>query len=59
LAAEDLAATRRSLELIGNLSSASVLFLLDEFMRAPARGAHAVMLAMGPGFSAEGVLLQC
>lgn len=60
LSAEDLAPTRRSLELVGNLSSASVLFLLDEFARdPPQRGAHALMLAMGPGFSAEGVLLQC
>jgi alkylresorcinol/alkylpyrone synthase len=60
LSADALEPTRRSLELIGNLSSASVLFLLDEFMRAsPAPGANAVLLAMGPGFSAEGVLLQC
>jgi alkylresorcinol/alkylpyrone synthase len=60
LAPEQLEATRRSLEQIGNLSSASVLFLLDEFMRASRpRGSNALMLAMGPGFSAEGVLLRC
>jgi alkylresorcinol/alkylpyrone synthase len=60
LSADALEPTRRSLEQIGNLSSASVLFLLDEFMRQsePQRG-PAVLLAMGPGFSAEGVLLQC
>src|SRR5690606_23073011 len=59
LSPDDLAPTKRSLELVGNLSWASVLFLLGEFAREPAaRGAHALMLAMGPGFSAEGVLLQ-
>ncbi len=57
---EALEPTRRSLERIGNLSSASVLFLLDELVREPPRhGAHAMMIAMGPGFSAEAVLLQC
>ena len=60
LAADRLEPTRRSLEQIGNLSSASVLFLLDEFARAMhPRGEHALVLAMGPAFSAEGVLLQC
>ena len=60
LSAEQLEPTRRSLEQIGNLSSASVLFLLDEFARGrPRRGEHALLLAMGPAFSAEGVLLQC
>ncbi|HEX6239688.1 MAG TPA: 3-oxoacyl-[acyl-carrier-protein] synthase III C-terminal domain-containing protein [Polyangiales bacterium] len=60
LPAERLEATRRSLEQIGNLSSASVLFLLDEFLRGPRRAnEHALVLAMGPAFSAEGVLLQC
>lgn len=52
--------TRRSLAEVGNLSSASVLFLLDNFRkcRRPAAGSHGVMLAMGPAFSAEAVLLQ-
>jgi alkylresorcinol/alkylpyrone synthase len=60
LTEDALEATRRSLALIGNLSSASVMFLLDEFVRErPQPGLPAVLLAMGPGFSAEGVLLQC
>jgi alkylresorcinol/alkylpyrone synthase len=60
LSAEDLEPTKRSLALVGNLSSASVLFLLDEFARdPPPHGKHSLMLAMGPGFSAEGVLLRC
>ncbi|MET0386335.1 MAG: 3-oxoacyl-[acyl-carrier-protein] synthase III C-terminal domain-containing protein [Polyangiales bacterium] len=52
--------TRRSLAQVGNLSSASVLFLLDEFRRhvRPAKGRYGVMIAMGPAFSAEAVLLQ-
>jgi alkylresorcinol/alkylpyrone synthase len=52
--------TERSLAQVGNLSSASVLFLLDDFRRRvqPARGAYAVILALGPAFSAEAVLVQ-
>nr|AYM54397.1 naringenin-chalcone synthase [Phaselicystis flava] len=52
--------TRRSLAEVGNLSSASVLFLLDEFRKfvRPARGSYGVMIAMGPAFSAEAVLLR-
>jgi alkylresorcinol/alkylpyrone synthase len=60
LPADALEPTRRSLELVGNLSSASVLFLLDELAREPPRrGKNGLVIAMGPGFSAEGVLLQC
>lgn len=54
-----LARTRASLERNGNLSSASVLFLLDEHRRTPPpEGSYAVMMAMGPAFCAELVLLQ-
>lgn len=57
---EALRHTRRSLAQVGNLSSASVLFLLDDFRKQvrPARGSYGVMIAMGPAFSAEAVLLQ-
>jgi alkylresorcinol/alkylpyrone synthase len=49
----------RSLAEVGNLSSASVLFVLDDLLRARiARpGDAGVLLAMGPGFCAELVLL--
>jgi alkylresorcinol/alkylpyrone synthase len=52
--------TRRSLAEVGNLSSASVLFLLDQFRKfvRPARYSYGMMIAMGPAFSAEAVLLQ-
>jgi alkylresorcinol/alkylpyrone synthase len=55
-----LHATKRSLAEVGNLSSASVLFLLDDFRKQlrPARGSFGVMIAMGPAFCAEAVLLQ-
>lgn len=55
-----LHATKRSLAEVGNLSSASVLFLLDDFRKRlrPARDSFGVMIAMGPAFCAEAVLLQ-
>ncbi|MAQ19575.1 MAG: type III polyketide synthase [Sandaracinus sp.] len=56
---EALAPTRAHLAEVGNLSSSSVLFLLDEARRSrPEPGSHGVLLAMGPGFCAELVLLQ-
>lgn len=52
--------TWRSLAEVGNLSSASVLHVLrDTIMKRPgAPGDPAVLLAMGPGFCAELVLLR-
>ena len=52
--------TRRSLREVGNLSSASVLFVLGDTLReAGARpGDHGLLLAMGPGFCSELVLLR-
>jgi alkylresorcinol/alkylpyrone synthase len=49
--------TRRSLARVGNLSSASVLHVLSETMPAARPGDLGVLLAMGPGFCAELVLL--
>jgi alkylresorcinol/alkylpyrone synthase len=45
---------------MGNLSSASVLMVLEEIMnrRRPEPGTWSVLAAMGPGFCAELVLLQ-
>lgn len=56
----DLQLTWDSLQQVGNLSSASVLHVLKDTMehrRAPA-GTHGMMLAMGPGFCSEFVLLR-
>ncbi len=55
-----LAVTWASLREVGNLSSASVLHVLEQTMRQHpgGTGEAAVMLAMGPGFCAEFVLLR-
>lgn len=54
---DDLAVTWRSLHEIGNLSSASVLFVLDQTEPAD-EGEVGMLMAMGPGFCAEMVALQ-
>src|SRR5512141_1751713 len=45
---------------VGNISSASVLLILDTFMKRnqPEPGEYGMLMAMGPAFSAELVLLQ-
>jgi alkylresorcinol/alkylpyrone synthase len=45
---------------VGNLSSSSVLFVLEEFLerRKPAPGTYGLLAAMGPGFCSELILLQ-
>jgi alkylresorcinol/alkylpyrone synthase len=57
---EALAVTWRSLDRIGNLSSASVLHVLADTLHdhSPAPGSWGVLLAMGPGFCLELVLLR-
>ncbi|WP_448073865.1 type III polyketide synthase [Georgenia yuyongxinii] len=57
---EALALTTQSLRRVGNLSSASVLHILRDTLdhRPPAPGAPGLMMAMGPGFSLELVLLR-
>src|SRR5580693_7109417 len=55
-----LAASWECLRRTGNLSSASVLVVLEEFMtkRRPAAGTYSLLAAMGPGFCSELVLLR-
>jgi len=50
----------RSLEEVGNLSSASVIFVLGDLVGSgePHPGDRGLLVAMGPGFCAEMVLLQ-
>lgn len=57
---EDLAFSRAVLRDYGNMSSATVLFVLDKVMTSglPQPGDLAVMAALGPGFAAEGALLR-
>lgn len=54
------AASRRSLATVGNLSSASVLHILDDVQSAgpPPPGSVGLMLGFGPGFASELVLLR-
>lgn len=55
----ELAGARNSLREIGNLSSASVLHVLDRRLDGLDRWEEpGVLMAMGPGFSAEFVLLE-
>ena len=59
LPADALELTWRSLAEIGNISSSSVLHILrDTITKRPADGSPAVMMAMGPGFCSELLLLQ-
>ena len=57
---EDLAFSRKVLRDFGNMSSATVLFVLDEVIRSgrAAPGDLGAMIALGPGFCAEGALLR-
>jgi len=51
--------TWHSLGDVGNLSSASVLHILcDTIAKPPPSGSPAMLVAMGPGFGAELVLLR-
>ncbi len=51
--------TKEVLRLYGNMSSATVLYVLERFMdRGVAKGEKGLMLSFGPGFSAQQVLLQ-
>ncbi len=55
-----LARSWKSLAALGNLSSASVLFVAADFMdsKTAQRGDYGILLSMGPGFCGELVLLQ-
>lgn len=51
--------TKEVLRLYGNMSSATVLYVLERIMDAkPKKGEKGLMLSFGPGFSAQKVLLQ-
>jgi alkylresorcinol/alkylpyrone synthase len=60
LSPDALSNSRECLDEIGNISSASVLAVLDKIMRnnPPPSGTWSILSAMGPGFCAELVLLQ-
>jgi alkylresorcinol/alkylpyrone synthase len=60
LSREELSASWDSLRKVGNLSSASVLLVLEEVFkrRRPEAGTYSILAAMGPGFCSELVLLR-
>jgi alkylresorcinol/alkylpyrone synthase len=60
LSPEALELAWHSLREVGNLSSTSVLLVLQDTLekKAPDPGSYGVMLAMGPGFCSELVLLR-
>ncbi|MCD0475768.1 type III polyketide synthase [Flavobacterium sp. EDS] len=51
--------TKEVLRLYGNMSSATVLYVLEQIInKKPKKGEKGLMLSFGPGFSAQRVLLQ-
>jgi predicted naringenin-chalcone synthase len=60
LSDNDVQYSRDVLRRFGNLSSATVLFVLDAVLRSgrPQSGDLGLMMALGPGFAAEGALLR-
>ncbi|MEN8964575.1 MAG: type III polyketide synthase [Polaribacter sp.] len=51
--------TKEVLRLYGNMSSATVLYVLERFMdRNLQKGERGIMLSFGPGFSAQRILLE-
>ena len=56
---KNIDATKEVLRLYGNMSSATVLYVLERIMDAkPNKGEIGLMLSFGPGFSAQRVLLK-
>jgi len=53
----DLAASWKSLDAVGNMSSSSVLHVLSDMLDQPP-GTHGVLFALGPGVTSEYVLLK-
>ena len=56
-----LALPREVLRECGNMSSVTVMFVLERFLRSRrfAPGEHGLISALGPGFSAEHVFFRC
>ena len=56
---KNIETTKEVLRLYGNMSSATVLYVLEQTMdNMPKKGEKGLMLSFGPGFSAQRVLLQ-
>lgn len=56
---KNINATKEVLRLYGNMSSATVLYVLEQIMNdKPIKGEKGIMLSFGPGFSAQRILLE-
>lgn len=57
---EALQLSHETLERVGNLSSSTVIYMLDQTFskEPPPVGSYGLLIAMGPGFSQELILLQ-
>ncbi len=56
---KNIDATKKILRNYGNMSSATVLYVLDEILKNPiSTGEKGLMLSFGPGFSAQRILLE-
>lgn len=49
--------SRRVMKTYGNMSSSTVVFILDELLRSNPKPGHALMMSFGPGFGAHQLLL--
>ncbi len=58
LEGDSLQKTRAVMNDYGNMSSVTVLYVLEKFMNEGFEDGYGLMLAMGPGFSSEMVLLK-
>jgi predicted naringenin-chalcone synthase len=56
---KNIEATKEVMRRYGNMSSATVLYVLEQFLREEQKnGTTGLMLSFGPGFSAQEILLQ-
>ena len=56
---KNLDVTQSVLRDYGNMSSATVLYVLDRFLQKEIKaGEHGIMVSFGPGFSAQSILLK-
>ncbi|HEK21321.1 MAG TPA: type III polyketide synthase [Bacteroidetes bacterium] len=58
LKADELKYTRQVMSENGNMSSVTVLYVLEQFLKQGYTSGYGLMLAMGPGFSSEMLLLD-
>lgn len=58
LAPQALTASRDILRRYGNMSSATVMFVIESLLRSPARGRKGCAMSFGPGLTAETMLFR-